>query len=130
MRDDLGKLILRVAIGGLLLFHGINKITHGVGTISGMLDAKGLPTFLSYGVYVGEVVAPILVILGVLTRVGGILIFIDLAFAFFLAHLGQIGQLAPQSGGWATELQGLYLLGGLGIFCLGPGKYAVGGKMA
>ncbi len=72
MREDLGKLILRISIGGLLLFHGIFKITHGIGFLHGLLEAKGWPTFLAYGAYVGEVVAPILVILGVLTRLGGI----------------------------------------------------------
>ncbi|HKA90916.1 MAG TPA: DoxX family protein [Haliangiales bacterium] len=130
MRDDLGKLILRIAIGGLLLLHGISKITHGIGWLHGMLDAKGWPTFLAYGAYVGEVVAPVLVILGLLTRLGGIIIFVHFIFAFLLVHTGQLGEINVQSGGWQPELPALFLLGGLAIFLLGPGKYAVGGRLA
>jgi len=129
MRDDLGKLILRLMIGGLLLLHGIGKITHGIVPLYPLLEAKGLPSFIAYGVYLGEVVGPLLVILGILTRVGGILVFINMVMAIFLAHMGQIGHL-NQGGGWEIELPVLFMLGGLAIFCLGPGKYAVGGRMA
>ena len=66
--DDVGKLLLRLAVGGLMLFHGIHKLIDGVDGISGMLAAQGLPGFIAYGVLVGEVVAPCLLILGVLTR--------------------------------------------------------------
>ncbi len=59
--DDAGKLLLRLAVGGLMLFHGIHKLIDGVDGISGMLAAQGLPGFIAYGVLVGEVVAPLLV---------------------------------------------------------------------
>lgn len=39
--DDLGKLLLRLAVGGLMLFHGLHKLFGGVGFISGMLVEKG-----------------------------------------------------------------------------------------
>ena len=41
--DDAGKLLLRLAVGGLMLFHGLHKLFGGVGFISGMLVEKGLP---------------------------------------------------------------------------------------
>ena len=129
MREALGRLILRLAVGGLLLLHGIGKLMHGIAFLYPMLEAKGLPSVIAYGAYVGEVLAPLLVILGILTRVGGILIFINMAMAIFLAHMGDLGSL-NQGGGWVVELAVLYMLGGLSIFCLGPGKYAVGGRMA
>lgn len=56
--EDAGKLLLRLAVGGLMLFHGLHKLIDGVDGISGMLVAKGLPGFIAYGVLVGEVVAP------------------------------------------------------------------------
>ena len=37
--DDAGKLLLRLAVGGLMLFHGLHKLLDGVGGISGMLVA-------------------------------------------------------------------------------------------
>ena len=51
--DDLGKLILRLALGILILLHGLAKISNGVGGVSNMLASHGLPTFLAYGVLVG-----------------------------------------------------------------------------
>ena len=52
--DDAGKLLLRLAVGGLMLFHGIHKLIDGVDGISGMLAAQGLPGFIAYGVLVGK----------------------------------------------------------------------------
>ena len=105
-RDDLGKLILRLTLGILLLFHGINKVINGVGFIQGMITSHGLPGWLAYGVYLGEVLAPVLLILGVLTRLGGLLVVGNMIIAFTLVHFGQLGDLA-KTGGWALELQGL-----------------------
>ncbi len=68
---DLGKLIVRLTLGGLLLFHGIAKLLNGIGFIEGQLASHGLPTILAYGVYIGgEVIAPLMVILGYQTRIG------------------------------------------------------------
>ena len=53
MTDDLGKLVLRVSVGVLILLHGIFKLQNGVDGIAGMLGNNGLPAFLAYGVYIG-----------------------------------------------------------------------------
>jgi putative oxidoreductase len=68
--DDMGKLVLRSALAILILFHGIAKLTGGVAFITGMVANFGLPPALGYLVYVGEVVAPLLVLIGVWTRRG------------------------------------------------------------
>ncbi len=60
MTDDAGKLVLRLSVGVLMLLHGIHKLLHGVDGIGGMLAGMGLPTVLAYGVYLGEVVGPLL----------------------------------------------------------------------
>ena len=86
--DDAGKLLLRVSIGLLVLLHGIFKITHGVGFIGGMLDKAGLPGFLAYGVYLGEVVAPLMMMLGVGARAGAALVVVNMLVALGLVHLG------------------------------------------
>lgn len=44
--DDLGKLILRLGLGILLLLHGLSKLDGGVGWIVGMLGQRGLPGFV------------------------------------------------------------------------------------
>ena len=52
--------LLRVMLGGMLLYHGIHRITHGIAPIKKMFVMYHLPEMLAYGVYVGEVLAPIL----------------------------------------------------------------------
>lgn len=122
--DDAGKLLLRVSIGLLVLLHGIFKITHGVGFIGGMLDKAGLPSFLAYGVYLGEVVAPLMMMLGVGARAGAALVVVNMLVALGLVHLGDLLAMTKQ-GGWALELQGLYLFGALAVVLLGAGRYSV-----
>jgi putative oxidoreductase len=123
-QHELGKLILRVTLGVLILLHGIAKIRNGVGPIEGMVVARGLPGFLAYGAYVGEVLAPLLVIAGFHARIGAALIAINMLFAIGLAHMAQLGQLGEQ-GGWALELQGMFLAGAVAVMLLGPGRYSV-----
>ena len=125
--DILGKLILRLTVGGLILFHGAAKLMNPTGALDYMaklLTTAGLPTWLSYFVFVGEVVAPILIILGFYSRIGGLLVVINMLFAIILVHTSQI-MTVTKSGGWGIELQAFYLLGGLAIFFLGSSRIAV-----
>jgi putative oxidoreductase len=120
-REDWGKLCLRVSIGGLMLFHGLDKLLNGVAGIEGMLAAKGLPAAAVYGVYVGEVIAPLLILAGVFVRSAGLLLAINMVVAIGMAHSGDLFALSPH-GGWAVELQMLYLLGGLALALMGGGR--------
>ena len=122
--QDFGKLLLRVALGVLILLHGIAKLKNGLGPIEGMLAAHGLPVFLAYGSLVGEVVAPLMVLVGFHARIGAAVIAINMLFAFGLAHMAQLGQLNEQ-GGWAMELQGMFLFSAIAIVLLGPGRYSI-----
>jgi putative oxidoreductase len=124
-QDDLGKLLIRLAVGGMMLLHGIGKIRSGVGGIEGLLQSKGLPGFLAYGSYVGEVVAPIFILMGLFTRPAAAVLAFTMVTAIGLAHAGDVIKLDPQSGGWAIELPMLYLMGGLALVFLGAGKYSV-----
>ena len=90
MYDDIGKLILRLTLGILMLLHGIAKLRYGVSGIEGMVSSHGLPGFLAYGVFVGEVIAPLMVIAGWNTRIGGIIIAINMIVAIALAHSTQL----------------------------------------
>ncbi len=124
MTDDIGKLILRLTLGILMLFHGYAKIVKGVSGIETSLISAGLPGWVAYGVYIGEVIAPILIILGFYARIGGLIIVINMMFAITLSHWSQLTDLS-RSGGWALELQGFFLLTGLTLAFLGPGKYGI-----
>lgn len=123
--EALGKLILRLTVGILILFHGADKIIHParVDYIASALSASGLPSMLAYGVYLGEVVAPLMLIFGIFTRYGAIIIVINMVFAFMLMHMNHLFALT-EHGGWRLELQGLFLFGALAIAFLGSGRYA------
>lgn len=122
--EDLARLLLRIMVGGLLLFHGFSKIIHGVGVVKTIFAAQGIPTFFAYFSYVGEVIAPILILLGVYTRWSALLVAGTIFIALLTTQIGAFFSL-NQFGGWALELQAFYILGALSIFFLGSGSYAV-----
>ena len=124
MNDSAGKLILRVVLGVLILLHGIAKVRSGIGGISAMVTGMGLPAILAYGVYIGEVVAPLLLIIGCYARIAAALIAINMVFALALVHQSQLLQLGS-SGGWALELQGMYLFTAIALVVLGPGRPSI-----
>lgn len=124
--QDIGKLILRLCLGGLLILHGIAKLKTGVAWLEGSLAGAGLPSVLAYGVYVGELVAPVLIIVGLWSRVGAVLVMINMIFALVLVHTADFFALGG-SGGWALELQGFFFLTALALLFLGSGRFSVGG---
>lgn len=121
---DFGKLVLRLTFGILLLFHGEAKIQHGVGWIARLLTAHGLPGFIAYGAYIGEVVAPAMIIIGLLTRPAAFIIAVNLLVATWLVKTGAFWS-RTDVGAWALEGEALYLFGALAIMLLGAGKYCL-----
>lgn len=124
MQQDLGKLVLRLSLGILVLLHGIAKLTGGIGGIVGMVEGAGLPGVLGYGALVGEVLGPLMLILGFHARIGAALVAINMLFAIGLAHMGELATLTEQ-GGWALELQGMFLFTAIALVFLGPGRWSV-----
>src|SRR6187397_2555680 len=96
--EDTGKLILRLMVGVLMLLHGIAKAKSGVDWMTPMLAAHHLPGFIRYGVYIGEIVAPILLILGIFTRPAGAIVFINMLLAVLLVRADAIGKMAERGG--------------------------------
>jgi putative oxidoreductase len=122
--EDVARLLLRLAVGGLMLFHGIHKVRDGVDLMAPLLEARGLPTFMAYGSYVGEVAAPVLILVGVLTRLASIVVAGTMVMAVFLSLSNQVFAL-NQFGGWAIELNAFYFLAALALALLGPGRLTV-----
>ena len=123
--DNIGKLLLRIAVGGLMLFHGIFKLTHGIGSIEAMVTGRGWPGYIAYGVHLGEILAPILIIIGFKTRLAALVVAIDMIAAIWLAHAGNIFQVKEAGGAWAIELEAFYLLASLALFFMGGGQHSV-----
>ena len=122
--EDVAMLLLRLAVGGLLLFHGIQKLRYGVDWMAPLLEAKGLPTFIAYGSYVGEVAAPLFILAGVLTRLASLAVAGTMVMAVFLALSDQVLAL-NQFGGWAIELNVFFFIAALALALLGPGRLTV-----
>ena len=123
--DALGQLLLRLTLGGLLLVHGLWKVFNGADGIYRMVGAAGLPTAIGHLVYVGEVLAPVLVLVGLFTRPAALVIAFHMVVALLLAHTSQLFTLS-KSGGWALELQAFFLLSALVIALQGAGPLRVG----
>lgn len=123
---DTGKLVLRVVLGALILFHGVSKLIHGPVFVEQVLAQAGLPAFLAWGVYIGEVIAPVLLIIGLWSRIAALVVVINMLVALGLVHMSQLFTLAD-TGGWALELQGMYLGAAVAIALLGAGRYSVAG---
>ena len=126
MTDDIGKLVARLSVSVLLLFHGVHKLLNGVDSIKHLVAQHNLPEMLCFGVYVGEIVGPLLVVFGVFSRVGGLLIVLNMAVAVYLADIHRLFTLNGQ-GGYALELEAFYFLGGLCVMLLGAGRFSLGG---
>lgn len=115
---DLGLLVLRISIGGLMLFHGVAKILHGISFLTENMGAFG------YAVYIGEVLAPLAILLGWRTRIASVIYAINCIVAIAVAHSADIFSISDH-GGYSNELLMLYLLGAVALFFTGSGKYAI-----
>jgi putative oxidoreductase len=65
-----------------------------------------------------------MVILGLFTRVGAFVIFVNMVFAVVLVHRPELLTLTKQ-GGWALELQAMFMFTALALTFLSPGRYAM-----
>ena len=124
---DMGSLLLRIAIGVLLPFHGIAKLIKGIDWIDGLLAGISLPAFIKYGVFIGEIIAPISLLIGYRTRIAALFVCFNMFMAVLLAHRNEIFSIKP-SGAYTIELDALYFLGALALFLMGGGKFSVSTK--
>lgn len=121
---EIGLLILRVNIGLLILFHGIANMNSNYSFIKSLLSGLGIPEFISYAVFIGEIIAPILIIVGFRARLASLILAFNMLIAILIAHTSDLFSI-NQYGGWTIELQALYLFGSTAVIFLGAGKYAL-----
>ena len=128
MNESTGKLILRVTLGVLIVMHGFSKLAGGIDWLDGALANAGLPAFFKYGVYVGEVLAPLAVIAGFYARIGAWLIAVNMLFALGLVHGAELLAIDPQSLALVLELQYMFFFSAIAVALVGPGRYAFNQK--
>ncbi len=119
---DLGLLVLRIGISGLMLTHGVPKFLAFIGgDLSVVGDPLGIGGLLStILVLIGELVAPVLIIIGIKTRFAAVAAAITMAVAAFVVHGAD--PLAKK------ELALLYLIGFIAVAFMGAGSISVDKK--
>ncbi len=123
-REDAGKLTLRLTVSGMMLFHGIHKLIYGHDFIIYLLKRDGWPSYLVYGVPVGEVAAPLLLLLGAWTRFASGMIIFTMAVSIYL-FLGADAFALDQYGALKSQLNLFFIGSCSALFCMGPGKYTI-----
>lgn len=126
LSEDLGKLVLRLAVAGLIILHGIAKLRFGLGDVATSLARAHIPEAVGYLVYVGEVLAPALMIAGLWTRPAAWVVAINMAVALALGHPRELFQMTNH-GGLLLEVQWMFLAGALAVALVGAGRFSVGG---
>jgi putative oxidoreductase len=121
---DCGLLALRLWVGlSLLLLHGLDKLMTFQEKASGFFDPLKIGHRNSLILAVaGEVLCPVLLILGLFTRFGALGSAINMSVAFFLVHKHAL------KGGHSGELAFLYLGGFVALFLAGGGRFSLDAK--
>jgi putative oxidoreductase len=121
---DLALLLLRLWLGGSLLWlHGLGKIPRLMAEDVRFASVAGLgPTASLALAVVGEVVAPVLLILGLGARWAALLSAATMLGAFVVGHGLAL------SGERSGELPFIFLAGFLALLIAGPGRFSVDGR--
>jgi putative oxidoreductase len=118
-------LVLRLWLGlTILLNHGWGKLSKFQSMSGSFADPLGIghTASLSLAVF-AEVVAALLLILGLFTRFGALVLSINMAVAFIKVH-----HLALK-GDHSGELAFIYLAGFIAILLAGPGRFSLDSKV-
>jgi putative oxidoreductase len=113
-----GLLVLRVGMSALMLTHGIPKLINLIQGDMSFGDPLGIGSTLSFILVVfAEAICPVLIILGLRTRLAAIPVIITMAVAAFIVHGND-----PFS---SMEKALMYLVGFTAIALMGGGKYTI-----
>jgi len=131
--NDVALLILRLTMAVVIWPHGAQKTLAWfggpglAGVIAGLHGNMGIPLPLVYLVIAAEFLAPIALVLGILTRLAAIGIAIDMVTAAVLVHArnGFFMNFSGKQSGEGVEF--FILLAGIGLTLAiaGPGRIAV-----
>jgi putative oxidoreductase len=115
---SLGLLLLRLAISGFMLVHGIQKLQSYATLVDKFPDPLGLGSKLSLIAAIGaEVGCSVLLILGLCTRLATLPLAFTMAIALFVIHAADPWQV--------KELAAVYLAVYLALFLTGAGRYSL-----
>ena len=113
-------LVLRIALGVILIVHGKEKIFGGMAAHKHFVTMIGMPAWTGYLSAGTEFFGGILLILGLLTRLVGVAVMIEMLVAIFRVHLKN-GLTGP--GGYEYPL--IVGVVGFALIFLGGGPISV-----
>ena len=115
---DLAALLLRLLFGGLMMYHGYQKIENYDSILPMFTDLLGIGSKLSFNLLIfAEFFCGMLVMLGIVTRLAVLPILFSMAVAYFMAHEKDSFQV--------KELAFILMLLGIPVLVLGSGTYSV-----
>lgn len=118
-------LVLRLVLGGLFIWHGIDKFDAGISTVEEMFTMWGVPApgITAFVVAVVEIVGGLALVLGIGTRIAAMLLSVVMigALIYVKADLGVISS-EPMPG---AELDLALLAGLIALIVLGPGPISL-----
>ena len=117
-----GTLIMRLALGALMMSHGYQKMVHFAEYKTKFINFLGLgqSTSLALAIF-AEFFCALFILIGLFTRLACIPLIITMCVALFKAHnADMMGE---------GEMASLYLAGYITLLFIGPGKISVDGMM-
>lgn len=122
-------LVLRLVLGGLFIWHGLDKFDAGISMVEEMFTMWGIPApgLTAFLVAVIEIVGGIALVLGIGTRIAAVLLSIVMigALVYVKADLGIISS-GPMPG---AELDLALLAGLIALIVLGPGPISLDDRL-
>lgn len=120
---SIGLTVLRIVLGVVFTAHGAQKFAQGIPGVAQGFSGTGVPLAEVAAPLVAglELIGGILLVLGVATRVVGLLLAVDMVVAGLLAH-ATAGFFA-QDGGFEYVL--VLAVASLAIALTGPGRFSV-----
>lgn len=128
--DQLSSFVLRIALGGIILVHGISKLGPDLGAFVNSFPAElGLPAMFGWLTVLIETVGCILLLAGYATRINAFLVFCLFVGIIVTGHwqdgflMNWYGQLKPGHEGYEYHL--LVLAISAALIIAGGGKWSV-----
>ncbi|HUJ18952.1 MAG TPA: DoxX family protein [Nitrospirota bacterium] len=84
--DDVSMLILRVLLGIVFIPHGMQKLLGFSGVMQMFTTQLGIPTLFAFLAIMTEILGPVGLITGLLTRVAALAIGVEMAVAVYMIH--------------------------------------------
>lgn len=126
-KNDLGLLVMRIALGSALLAHGLMKyfVFTLPGTV-GFFESLGIPGFMAYLVFLGEVGGGLFILLGIQTRLMAALM-VPILVGATVVHIPNGWSFSAQGGGW--EYPAFLTAASIALALTGEGSVSLGKRL-